>query len=295
MCEESPLRVKLVYCRQFYPSSPEKIRKTPYEHLIAEDFGYEEDLMIEELLEEIKKQHGIPYEIRLVSNEYFKRRYGHLPIHLHEEVYGEIIRFKRKLMIRGKRDVERDLRNSSGTISLGWTLIVKVNDEVVWYETFPGDIIRFLEGIVYSGVNYIKSYLMPLSDREPLVVGDIRGDTAVEEELLRKLVFSGIFNGYRIRTQVPLGTRVHGKAKYADMVCEKPGEVWIIEAKEEPNWEAVGQVICYKVLYEEDNYLPEEIREKTARNINLGIVVKNTDPVIEHCCRRLGIRIFKFT
>jgi len=60
--------------------------------------------------------------------------------------------------------------------------------------------------------------------------------------------------------------------------------VWIIEVKEELNFTAVGQVLVYRGLLEED--YPE------LREIYMGIACFETDDRIELTCEKLGIKVF---
>jgi len=65
----------------------------------------------------------------------------------------------------------------------------------------------------------------------------------------------------------------------------KGRKVWIFEAKKRLNLTALGQVIAYKVLFEEDN--PEVEVE------GIGILCKETDPLLEHVCEKLNIKVYK--
>jgi len=295
---EGPTRtktVKLEYFRQFYPHHPEDVEISPYGNVIVKGMSYRYEIQVEELLEQVKRIQGIPYEIKLVSNEYISRRFSHFRIHTHRELYEEVIKSRDILIARGKTKIEQDLRNSSGNISMGFTLVVKINDRVEWYEAYPQEVITFLEGVKAHGIQYIESVLRPSVPGKLKVEGPITADSDVEESLLKRLVESGLLKG-RVRCQVPVGVRIFTKSgiKRVDMVCETENEVWIIEAKERLNWEAIGQVICYAILYDDDYELPKKWFSLPKRDIKKAIVCRETDPVLVHCCRALGIHIFQF-
>lgn len=65
-------------------------------------------------------------------------------------------------------------------------------------------------------------------------------------------------------------------------------DVWIVEVKTTRlNWEAVGQILGYKALFEDD--------WSNVNVIGLGIVCEeeNSDEFIEHACQKLGIHVWK--
>jgi len=59
---------------------------------------------------------------------------------------------------------------------------------------------------------------------------------------------------------------------------------WIIEGKEELNYEAIGQVLTYTVLFEQDHPSLGEIR--------MGIACKSVDDKFMDVCKKYKIEVF---
>jgi hypothetical protein len=70
-----------------------------------------------------------------------------------------------------------------------------------------------------------------------------------------------------------------------DYVCIIGKRAWVLEGKDYPTHEAIGQVLGYKDLFKEDYPLFEEVK--------MGIVCKNPNPLNEPTCSKLGISIFR--
>lgn len=73
--------------------------------------------------------------------------------------------------------------------------------------------------------------------------------------------------------------------KYIDCVCKisDENEVWIIEAKKELNYEAIGQVLTYSDLFSLD-YPCLKIRK--------AIICEKSDPPLENTCKKREIEVF---
>lgn len=80
------------------------------------------------------------------------------------------------------------------------------------------------------------------------------------------------------------GAYVANLIKFIDYVVIIDGRAWIIEGKNKPSFEAIGQVLVYEDLFSKD-YPGFEIRK--------GIVCLEQDPLNEHTCKKLGINIFE--
>lgn len=78
--------------------------------------------------------------------------------------------------------------------------------------------------------------------------------------------------------------RVGVGSKFIDLVFEKEGEIWIIEAEKKLNFSALGQVLTYKPLYQE-HFSP-------SKPLRLGIVCEEGNEDIEKACRKEGVKVF---
>lgn len=71
---------------------------------------------------------------------------------------------------------------------------------------------------------------------------------------------------------------------FADFVVLSKRSNWVIEGKKELNYEAIGQVLVYKDLLEED--YPE------LGELKMGIACLRSDPRLKETCKKLGINVF---
>lgn len=111
-----------------------------------------------------------------------------------------------------------------------------------------------------------------------------------ENDLIELFINSGIIQG-SFEREVKVGSSIwsiEGKVldwrKIIDLVCYTTNCVWIIEAKKELNFEAIGQVIVYSTLYAEND--PTKVIKK-------GIICYATDEDLIRVCRKNGITVFK--
>lgn len=292
------MRIELEYLRQFYPTGrPAKIVTSPFGNIILkDDISYESELETEKLLNEIKGEYGIPYKIRLVSNEHIKKNYPKYQIETHKELYNEIIKRRKVFEKRGKVGWDKELRNSSGSISVGYTLLIKLDGEIEWFEGMNAPrIIYLLEQIWGRGEEFLKRFFRSIATKDVMkkdpmlltALESIKGDTEKETELLKKLVKSGMLGIGTPMSQFGV------KNKWIDLLYEKEDEIWIIEAKERIDWGALGQVIGYDLLFR-SIFNPEEPHKMTKRKVTrMGIVYSERDQVLEECCDKLKIRRFK--
>lgn len=71
---------------------------------------------------------------------------------------------------------------------------------------------------------------------------------------------------------------------FVDFLVITPNQAWILEGKDKLNFEAIGQILVYRDLIEED--YPE------LGNVRMGIVCKRGDERLEKTCGKLGIEVF---
>jgi len=134
-------------------------------------------------------------------------------------------------------------------------------------------------------------------------------------ELINKFINKGVIKGWFIG-EVPIGrkrlrqrgiTYRMGKF-YVDLICvegiyeNKPMRfdfryedfilkeikhrwVWLIEAKQELNAEAIGQILIDKHIFPEDY---PQLRVK-----GLCIICERADEILKDVCERLGIKVFE--
>lgn len=98
-----------------------------------------------------------------------------------------------------------------------------------------------------------------------------------ERELLDSLIKKKLGEG---KAEFEVSVR----RKQIDMVFEKENEIWLVEAKEKLNFEALGQVLTYEKLYREQ-FSPQKA-------LKLGIVCEEGDSGIEQACQSQGMKVF---
>ena len=75
--------------------------------------------------------------------------------------------------------------------------------------------------------------------------------------------------------------------RLADLVVYPPPDLWIVEAKETLNWEALGQALAYTSLYEED-YLPKD----HGLDVRPAVTCRTLDETVLHCADLRGVFVF---
>jgi len=301
--------VLLEYLRPFYPIAVEEVGESPFGRpFVLDDWVTDNrdwEFEIERLLEEIENVHKIPFSVTLVSNAYHASNYPQLEIEEHSDAYRRVMNSADQLTGTKRTQLPHDLRNTSGNLSVGHTLLVFVDGKLRWYESHWDDwkrrIIQFLDSLLDYGPDFFKTRLVP-----PRVVEEppdaetekellSAGDSPVEGELLVKLVKSGLLGEGSPAAQRRVGRRhlfregLHMKVersalKRIDLVFEREDSVWVIEAKKALDWKAIGQVLGYAILYIEDWNPKEEVLK--------GVVYRHPDPTLEYCCEKLLIRTF---
>ena len=72
--------------------------------------------------------------------------------------------------------------------------------------------------------------------------------------------------------------------RFADAVCQEPSADWVIEAKRNLSYQALGQVLAYGILYEGGH---------PGRTVRRAVVCELVDPVVLQACRRFDVRVFQ--
>lgn len=103
-----------------------------------------------------------------------------------------------------------------------------------------------------------------------------------EGELLDRLIKEKLGKG-KAEFEVNVGLA----GKRIDLVFEKQDEIWLIEAKKELNYDALGQVLTYKKLYLH--------KVPPSKDLKLGIACEGGDSEIEAACKSEGVQVFVLT
>ena len=73
-------------------------------------------------------------------------------------------------------------------------------------------------------------------------------------------------------------------SKRIDAICETPSYIWIIEVKDLVRSSAIGQLLVYRELYQEQYHPVKPIR--------LAIVAGEDDPQVRKVAMKLGIKVW---
>ncbi len=301
--------VSLEYLRPFYPLNEDEIGESPFGRPFVfsspvtdnRDWEFE----IERLLEEVGKNHDIPFEITLVGNHHIASKCPDRGIQEHWEVFRRIMNSAGDLIAVKKKRLPSDMRNTSGEFSVGHTLLVFVEDKLLWYESHWEDwnrkIIQFLESLDEFGPDFLGTRTSSGAEQGKGIPNGMesriisKADTPLEGELVLKLLRSGLLGEGEVHPQFPVGRRyLFGNGyylkverpafKWIDLLFEREDMIWIIEAKKSLNWQALGQALGYAVLYEDD-FNPK-------KDIMKGIVSQVSDSAVQRCCEKLQVRYF---
>lgn len=312
------VKITLEYFRPFFPVNEEDIRKTKNDNIIVFDSSlsgiqYFYELEIEWLLNEIKREHKISHNIRLISNKHYQKIYSKYQIEYLEDCYDEFVKAGETLIARGKRPFDKDLIDHKKRFNPQIALLIKINDAIEWYICRYREILLFLHNLKEYGNVVIKSILERRKTEGKLLSEDYKNKLINsgpgernEYELLFKLIESGELGFGEPTFDVPVSTgfaigkhlvinRDNIGIKRIDLVFDSSDSdlTWIIESKVKLNWKAVGQALCYPILYKVTYYPEKEILFAPPRDIKNGIVCSVIDPAIKICCEQLGIRLFE--
>lgn len=74
-------------------------------------------------------------------------------------------------------------------------------------------------------------------------------------------------------------------ARKIDVVGHRPGEVWIVELKPDAGASAIGQLLCYRILYNR--------KFQPTSSVVLCLITNNMVPDEEYLCGMFGIKWFE--
>ena len=221
--------------------------------------------------------------------------YGNVVDEEHEkEIYEEEFKPRSKILSQRMDISIRDaLRSRSGHYYIAGNIAITRDGLVEWYTTYSDRFkkydddhtIGFLRALLDKGLTLIQE-----------LCKEVEAARKTEASILERFIKSGVLKG-KFEREVRVGRRIFEEEiegrkavfdwrKSIDAVCHSEGETWILEVKRPLNYEALGEVIVYSVLYK--NTHPSE-------KVRLGIVCEEVDGEIAEACDNNGVSVFQIT
>lgn len=240
------------------------------------------------LLEEIGRRHGVRCEIKEVRHRPGTDPKTYIADDAAEkELYERDFRPRAAVLKqRTGEPVRKLLRSNSGGYFLAGTVAITKNGQVEWLASYATPLPRydqdatlgFLKALLDHGPQLLVQLTPPVSKGAP------------ELRILDAFIASRLLDG-EYQREVRVGKRrFHAPGgemdwrKSIDLVCKSHQETWILEAKVKLNYEALGEVLTYGVLY-----TPEHPEEQT----KLGIICVGLDEDILESCKALRVAVFQ--
>jgi hypothetical protein len=237
------------------------------------DYDETTDKKIRKNLEEIKTIHSIDFQLKQAENRAIQERYY--------KDYFSPSRQAYMLRQRTGLSIEKNLksRNGKGKPMLRGTIALVEGNNVQYYVTRGGS--------GKDALNFLKKFFN--APRETLEECYSNADELTDEEMVLLDAFKAqhIINGNYI-SPYPVGRffkeNFGCKLRFADSICEvKDGNVWVFEVERELNYNAIGQAISYKYLYDKDN---PSIRSSA------GIICCKIPQGLKEVCENVQISVF---
>lgn len=240
------------------------------------------------LLNEIERRHGICVEMREVPHGPGTDSTTSLADEAAEKRFYERDFRPRAAILRARtgESVRRLLRSKSGGYFLAGTVVITKNEQVEWlasYATpFPqydaDPTLGFLKALLEQGSPLLEHLTPPVIKGSP------------ELRVLDAFIASRLLDGEYCR-EMRIGQRrfrtPEGEMdwrKSIDLVCKNAQETWLLEAKVTLNYEALGEVLTYSVLY---------AAEHPGEQLRLGIVCAALDEDILDACKAHHVTVFQ--
>jgi len=254
------------------------------------DTAYEKERnnKILNLLNQIRKKHGIDYEIfnlKITKEGYVDERHE-------KEVYETHFRPRAKVLKKRVRiPLPRALRSQRGRghYYISGVIAILENGQVGWYtcwkscsrfREFDEDYtIGFLKALLSRGLSLIRELcydITPSKSLHDFLVDEFIKINPIRAKIKREVKVGSMFFENKYGS-------VFDWRKSIDLVGYSKNSVWIIEVKPKLNWEAFGQVIAYAHLFQKEN---------PSFKIQKGIVCKEIDPEILAICEEFNIKVF---
>lgn len=235
----------------------------------APAFAEQDDRSIRELLDRVRKTHGIDF--REIDSNGRERQ---------EQLYKEHfapVAVARLLSARMGQRVEAALKAKGGAVYLRGVVALARDGVIQWFAAEAIQASRFLERLLSEG---------------NALINEIEGRTGsyadLETMLLEKFIADRTITG-EYRRGEPLGRSFLERGeitnlRVADAVCVTGDSVdWAFEVKVELTYTALGQALVYKHLYELDN--PD-------RKAQAGIICSGAAADILAVAENLDVRVF---
>lgn len=239
------------------------------------------------LLERIRLTHGTPSEVialKAKKSEYSADLFAD-PEQQKEVYRRDFLPRSKVLKTRIGDSVRRFVRSRRGGHFVAGTVAIVSEAGIEWFAHYDQP---FAALDPDPNVAFLKAVL----DKGPVLLSELC--TAVpkdgpEQQVIDTFIKSGVLKG-TIRQEVKIGrNRFEAEGadfdwrKSIDLVIENDEEIWILEAKTRLNYEAIGEVVTYSILYED---------ERSEKRIRKGIVCGALDRELLYACNRLGITVF---
>jgi len=253
--------------------------------------SFRKDVHVEilRLLETVKASCGVPYEVREIPHQPGPDSNYRVVEESEERTIYEKDFLPRKgvLRCRSGESLNRLLRTRSKRFCLAGTVAVTRDGLVEWFSSFAAPFrefdkndpaLGFLKALQEGGPALLEELTPPVEKGGP------------ELRIIDTFVSSGTLEG-NIEREVRIGGSVlevaggrHDWRKSIDLVCKTSQATWIIEGKTRLNYEALGGILTYATLYEEE--YPTEI-------IKRAIVCGITDEDVLKACKKYGVTVFQ--
>ncbi len=280
----------------------------------APDYTKEDHEKIIAMLEEIKKIHKIEWEEFPVEREEW---YNRNPILSPREVYEKHLKPMTKIIKTNTKLTAYELFDGGEDVR-GKVVVLDENGRVISSHLST---LEFLKEILEKGSSLLDSLSVEKSDIHDILFEKLKENNLPEPEIPKeeKKYIKGIVTGFRMlgmevkdedynKEEVKkfgvkiitenwwnrlLSSIFHGKygglANFvlkADYMVISKNNVWILEGKENLNFEAIGQILTYKYMVEKDY--------PWLGKLKIGIVCMYGDEKLERVCKELGIEVFVF-
>lgn len=253
------------------------------------EFQKEKNEKILKFLEDIKKKHGIDYEVfdlKLTEDGYIDEQHEKMVYEKHFKPRAKVL----KQRIGESLPKTLRSRRGRGHYYLSGVIALLEDDQIGWYTCYES--CKRFENL---DEDYTIGFLKALQDKGYTLLEEICPDISTlkspHDFLVDEFVRLNPLGGNKIQREVRVGSMIF-RNKYGsifdwrksiDLVVHTKEKTWVIEVKPKLNWEAFGQVIAYEYLLK---------KEKTSLKIQKGIICKEVDSEILAICEEFDITVF---
>lgn len=240
------------------------------------------------VLVQIETVHGIRHEIFELRQLPSTDPNTHRVDNSHEkEIYQRDFRPRAGILAaRIGESVKRLLRSRSGGYFVNGTVVITRNGQVEWFASYATPFKEYDDDSTLGFLKALLDYGQPLL--EQLTPEIVRGQP--ELKILDAFINSGMLKG-EFEREVKVGKKIFTAEggtfdwrKSVDLVCKSGKETWILEGKRRLNYEALGEVLTYAVLYGEDHH---------GVAVKKGIVCGPLDDELLKACKFYEVTVFQ--